>query len=359
MRLQQLGWNGWFEAAWNSTDRGSRNPARIIDEHRELWLVKGEFGEARAEAAGKLRLSSENGGAWPAVGDWVGVEGNPGSGLAICEVLQRRSTIARKAVGKCVERQVLAANVDKVFLVMSLDGDYNPRRLERYLAQVWDSGARPLVVLNKTDLCTAVASRLQEIERLAMGAPVCAVSALTSKGMCGLEPQLQSGETVVLLGSSGVGKSSLVNRLMGRESQLVNEVRAHDSRGQHTTTARQLLFLPSGAMIIDTPGLRELQLWDAQEGLEHAFGEIEELAGECRFRDCTHQGEPGCAVRAAVLDGRLDAVRLENYRKLQREMEFLERKIDLAARQKEKQRIKTVHRSAQKYYQQRKRNEGM
>ncbi len=317
----------------------------------------GAFGEARAEATGKLRLSSQNGGAWPAVGDWVGVEGNPNTGLAISEVLKRRSTIARKSAGKRVEQQVLAANVDKVFVVMALDGDYNPRRLERYLAQMWDTGARPVVLLNKIDLCPAFAPHLEEIERVAMGAPVCAVSASTGHGMGELEAQLQSGETVALLGSSGVGKSSLVNRLLGWESQRVNEVRDHDSRGQHTTAARQLLFLPSGAMIIDTPGLRELQLWDAQEGVEHAFGEIEELAARCRFRDCTHQGEPSCAVQAAILEGQLDAMRLENHRKLQRELEYLKRKIDLGAQQKEKQRIKSLHRAAQSYYQQRKRNE--
>ncbi|HEY1469431.1 MAG TPA: ribosome small subunit-dependent GTPase A [Candidatus Acidoferrum sp.] len=357
MNLQQLGWNGFFEAEWNSRDRGGEQATRVIAEQRGMWHVAGEFGEAAAEASGKLRARAEEGDNWPAVGDWMSVEGNPRTGFAINEVLPRRTAMVRKMTGKRLEQQVLAANIDVAFLVMALDNDYNPRRMERYLAQVWDCGARPVILLNKMDLCAEADARVEEIERAAMGAPVSAVSAATGEGMSGLESQLKRGETAVLLGSSGVGKSSLVNRLLGSELQRVHEVRQHDGRGRHTTTQRQLLFTSSGAMIIDTPGLRELQLWDAQQGLEQAFAEIEELGGVCKFRDCTHRGEPGCAVEVAIQEGRVERDRLESHRKLQRELDFLKRKIDAGARQKEKQRIKTLHRAARDFYRQHDRSE--
>ena len=248
---------------------------------------------------------------------------------------------------------MLAANIDGAFLVMALDNDYTPRRLERYLAQVWDCGARPVIVLNKRDLCADVDLRVEEIERAAMGAAVSAVSAATGQGLREVESHLKSGETAVLLGSSGAGKSSIVNRLLLSESQRVQEVRERDSRGRHTTTAKQLFFLSSGAIIIDTPGLRELQLWDAQQGLEQTFGEIEERAVVCKFRDCTHRGEPGCAVEVAIQEGRIERERLESRRKLHRELDFLRRRMDAGARQKEKQRIKTIHRAARDFYRQR------
>jgi ribosome biogenesis GTPase / thiamine phosphate phosphatase len=358
MRLRQLGWNGFFEAQWNSCDGKGGRPARVIAEYRGMWQVAGEFGEGRAAAAGRLRWSAGGGAEWPAVGDWVSVGGNPCRELVICDVLQRRSAIVRKEAGKRVVQQVLAANVDTVFLVMALDGDFSPRRLERYLTQVWDSGARPVILLNKMDLCTKVVTRIAEIEAAARGVPAHAVSATSGEGIGAVESQVLEGATAVLLGSSGVGKSSLVNRLLGREAQTVQEVRDHDCRGRHTSTARQLFFLSSGAMIIDTPGLRELQLWDSREGLQHTFGEIAELGELCRYGDCTHQGEPGCAVEAGILGGRVDPARLENHLKLQRELAYLQRKINAGERQKEKQRIKTTHRATQKYYQQRGRSEG-
>lgn len=357
MKLQQLGWNGFFEAEWNSCDRNAGKPARVIAEQRGMWHVAGDFGEARAEASGKLRARADEGDNWPAVGDWVSVEGNPCTGLVVSEVLPRRTAMVRKVAGKRIEPQVLAANIDIAFLVMALDNDYNPRRLERYLAQVWDCGARPVLLLNKMDLCEDVDSRLEQIERAAMGASVRAISAATGQGLPAVESQLKPLETAVLLGSSGVGKSTLVNRLLGSESRRVREVREHDGRGRHTTTERQLLFTSSGAMIIDTPGLRELQLWDAQQGLEQAFGEIEGLAQVCKFRDCMHHGEPGCAVEAAIREGRVEHERLESHRKLQRELDFLKRKTDAGARQKEKQRIKTLHREARDFYRQRETSE--
>jgi ribosome biogenesis GTPase / thiamine phosphate phosphatase len=306
-----------------------------------------------AEAAGKLREAADQGGDWPAVGDWVAVEGDARNGLLIREVLPRRTRIARKMAGKKIAEQVLAVNVDTIFVVMALDGDFNARRLERYLAQIWDCGAKPVIVLNKSDLCESIEGRIREVERSALGVPAHTISATTGKGIDELLHHLRPQETVVLLGSSGVGKSYLVNRLLGTVQQAVYAVREQDSRGRHTTTGRQLFFLPNGAMIIDTPGLRELQLWDADEGVNRAFHELEEISSRCRFRDCTHASEPGCAVSAAIADGSLDSARFESYRKLQREQAFLRRKVDAGAQQEVKKHIKTINRAVRQMYRQR------
>lgn len=355
MNLQMVGWNGYFEAVWSEAEGSDGRPARVTSHNREFWQVVGEFGEARAEASGKLRMAAELGEDWPAVGDWVVVEGTERDGFLIREVLPRRTRIVRKVAGKKVAEQVLAANVDTVFLVMALDGDFSLRRLERYLAQVWESGARPEILLNKVDVCAEAAQQIKEVERCSMGVPVFAISATTGQGMNDFGNNLGVGETVVLLGSSGVGKSSIVNWLLGRDQQKIQEVRRADSRGHHTTTSRELFFLDCGAMIIDTPGLRELQLWDAGEGVEQAFRELAGISLDCRFRDCRHQGEPGCAVSAALDEGRLDVQRLESYRKLLREQEFLKRKVDAGLQQTSKQGIKRINRAVRQLYRQRER----
>jgi ribosome biogenesis GTPase len=353
VNLKQLGWNGFFEAAWNGADRGGSKAARVVGGSREIWRLFGEFGEGRAEPSGTLRLAAEQGGDWPMVGDWVVAGGSPQQGFIIKEVLPRRSRIVRKAAGKRIAEQALAVNVDTAFVVMALDGDFSPRRLERYLAQVWESGSRAAILLNKTDVCANLAERIAEVERSALGVPTCAISATTGEGTDGLAPFLGMGETVVLLGSSGVGKSSIANRLLNRDQQQMQPVREHDSRGRHTTTGRDLFFLASGAMIIDTPGLRELQLWDATGGLQQAFGDLEKLSVRCRFRDCTHGGEPGCAIVAEISRGGLDPERLANYRKLQREQEHLRRKMDAGEQQRARQRIKTISRGLRRLYRQR------
>ncbi len=337
MSLKRLGWNSYFDALWQDREQLEWLPARVISQQRGLWRVAGDFAECWAEASGTLRAGAEAGADWPAVGDWVAT---------------------RKVAGRSLEEQVIAANVDTAFVVMALDGDFNVRRLERYLAQCWESGAKSIVVLNKADDCADVAARVAEVERIAAGIPIFAVSARTGDGLDALDTFLAPGQTIVLLGSSGVGKSTLVNHFLRRDAQAVQAVRASDSRGRHTTTSRELFALPGGALLIDTPGLRELQLWGATEGVEQTFSDIEELAQQCKYGNCGHTSEPGCAVQAAIAEGRLDAARLESQRKLQREQEFLRRKVDPEARQQEKERVKLLHRGARKMYDQRRKDGG-
>lgn len=349
--LKRWGWNSYFEALWNEGERENAVPARVIEQQRKYWRIAGEFGESWAEPSGKLRLATDEAVEWPAVGDWVVVEvGNGKSNGVIQEVLPRRSRFVRKTPGKKIAEQVIAANVDTALLVTALDGDFNPRRMERYLAQCWESGARPVMVLNKADACADARDKAAEIERVALGAAVCVVSAKTGQGMEELSPFLKCGDTLVLLGSSGVGKSTLANRLAGEVLQETQPVREADSRGRHTTSSRTLMALPGGALLMDTPGLRELQLWDADEGVAETFEDIDALAAQCRFTDCGHEGEPGCAVQAAISAGTLDEARLENRRKLLREQEFLRRKIDPAARHVEKVKIKRMFRGIRQMY---------
>lgn len=351
MSILRWGWNDYFEAVWKDAARGTAVAARVIAQGRGLWRVAGDFGECPAEVAGKLRLAAEEGAEWPAVGDWVAAElRDHGSAAVILEVLPRRSQFVRKVAGKKIAEQVIAANVDVALLVTALDGDFNPRRVERYLTQCWESGARPVIVLNKADVCEAPQERIKAMEKVACGVSVCSVSAKTGQGFDELEKYLARGQTIVLLGSSGVGKSTIVNRLLGQAIQNVREVRESDSRGRHTTTSREIFALSSGALLMDTPGLRELQLWDADEGISQTFVDVESLAGHCRFGNCRHDGEPGCAVQAAVDTGELDLSRLENWRKLERELAFLKRKVDPEARQNEKQRIRQLMRGVNKMY---------
>jgi len=346
MSIGDLGWNDYCEAVWNEKDRGECVPARVVAQQRGLWRVAGDFAECWAEASGALRLAAQAGGDWPTVGDWVTAEKRIGEARAsIQEVLPRRSKFSRKEAGKRVAEQVIAANVDKAVIVAALDGDFNLRRIERYMTQIWESGAQAIVVLNKADVCAGAEARVAEVEKVALATPVHTVSAKTGQGMEALEASLRRAETLVFLGSSGVGKSTLVNWLLGTETQATAAVRQSDSRGRHTTTARELFVARCGALVMDTPGLRELQLWDAREGVAEAFADIAELAAECHFRDCTHASEPGCAVRQALEKGTLDAERLENQRKLAREEEFLSRKVDPEKQQEYKKRIKLLFRA--------------
>lgn len=354
MFLKELGWNGYFEALWKDRfgDEQSATPARVISQQRGLWRIAGEFGEGWAEPSGKLRgiADVEGESAWPAVGDWVAAE-IVGDARAILHwVLPRRGMLSRKAPGKRVEQQVIAANVDMALLVVALDMDFSPRRLERYLAQCWDSGVAPAIVLNKADDCDNVAAKVAEAELVAIGCPVFALSARTGQGMEALETLLSPGETIVLLGSSGVGKSTIVNRLLREEKQSTRPTRESDSKGRHTTTARELFRLPSGALLMDTPGLREFALWDVDSGITETFADIEDLARKCRFSDCRHENEPGCAVRAATEAGTLDAARVENRKKIEREQEFQRRKSNPEAMHDYKTNVSRMMRGVREKY---------
>lgn len=354
MFIRDLGWDACFEAAWNARSKDGCVPARVVSQQRGLWRVMGDFAECWAEPSGNFRKDSEAGGDWPAVGDWIGVEMPAGQTTALIQrILPRRSKFARKMPGKQTEQQVIAANIDIALIVAALDGDFSVRRIERYVAQCWESGARPVLVLNKADACAELSERTAEIAAIAMVVPVFFVSARTGEGLEELEATFRKGQTIVLLGSSGVGKSTLVNRFLEEERQATHPVRESDSRGRHTTTSRQLFVLPSGAMIIDTPGLRELQLWNASEGVSQTFADVDEIASQCKFHDCQHEDEPGCAVRTAIESGALDAGRLESKRKLQREQEFLLRKTDPEMRSAEKKRTKIIMRKVRDMYQHR------
>jgi ribosome biogenesis GTPase len=317
--LADLGWTDELEAAFPSYAERGFEPARVVAEHRGGYYVRGERGDRLASARGRLR-DHEIWGGMPAVGDWVAVCDAPGDGAAIEAVLPRRTKVSRKTPWLKAEEHILVANVDTVLLVTGLDHDFNPRRLERYLVAAWDSGASPVVVLTKLDLCDDF-DKLVEAERVAVGVPVLAVSNVTGEGIDDVRALLRPARTFVLLGSSGTGKSTLVNQLAGREVMATGGVR-NDGRGRHTTRHRQLLVLRDGSIMIDTPGLRELQVWEGD--VDSAFADIAELATRCRFNDCAHSSEPECAVRYALESGELDSERWSSYVKLQRELRSIE-----------------------------------
>ncbi len=377
MRLEDLGWGPFFaeafaahaagaaagDAAGGSSDNAARGtagggatgtlePARVAAVHRTVLGLLCARGELTARVSGALRHRERAPAVRPVVGDWVAVATRPGDGIAtILAVLPRRTQFSRKAAGDRAEEQVLAANVDVALLMMALDGDYNLRRLERYLTMVWESGAEPVVVLSKTDLCADVDAILAEVATVAIGARVVAVSGVTGAGLDKLAALLRPAagggapRTAAFLGSSGVGKSTVINRLAGLagdNAMRVNTVRA-DGKGRHTTTHRQLILLPSGGLVIDTPGMRELALWDSAAGVEETFEEIEALAAECRFSDCGHASEPGCAVRAAVEAGTLDADRLASFHKLRKEARYLDLKQDKRARSEANRKGRAIH----------------
>ena len=294
---------------------------RILSQEKGLYRVITEFGEKLAEISGKFRYEAKCLSDYPAVGDFVMMDWNPAGGNAVIHhILPRKSCFTRKAAGQRRE-QVVAANVDTLFLCMALNNDFNLRRLERYLTIGWDSGAIPVVVLTKSDLCTDLESKVSEVESVAFGVDVLVTSSMDVDGEMQIRPYIAEGKTVAFLGSSGVGKSTLINRLLG-EDRLETQALRNDDKGRHTTTHRELILLPSGGMVIDTPGMRELGMWDSAEGVETTFADIEELANRCRFSDCTHTSEPGCAVLSALEDGSLDPSRWNSYLKIKTELEY-------------------------------------
>ena len=317
--LAALGWTDELEAAFTPYVERGFIPARVVAEHRGGYYVRSELGDRLAQARGRLR-DDELWGGMPAVGDWVVVCDAPGDSFAIEALLPRRTKVSRKTPWLKAEEHILVANVDTVVLVTGLDQDFNPRRLERYLTAAWDSGADPVIVLTKLDVCDDP-GKVAEAESVAVGVPVHPVSNVTGEGIDAVRQLLEPAKTFVLLGSSGTGKSTLANRLAGRTVMETGDLR-NDGRGRHTTRHRQLLVMPGGAILIDTPGLRELQIWEGD--IDSAFADIAELASQCRFNDCAHSTEPDCAVREALETGELDEGRWANYVKLQRELRSIE-----------------------------------
>ncbi len=343
--LERLGWDEYFARAFEPWRTAGLLPGRVAVEHRNRYVVYSGAGELSAQLLGKLRREAAGTAQLPAVGDWVALETGPGGTATLRAVLPRRSAFVRKVAGRETAEQVVAANVDTVFLLTAAEGDLSLRRLERYLALGWESGASPVVVLTKADLVADPADAVQAAGSVASGVPVHVVSSVTGRGLEELGPYLGPGRTVALLGSSGVGKSTLVNRLLGREELRTAAVRDADGKGRHTTTRRELVLLPSGGAVIDTPGMRELSLWHAAEGMREAFEDVERLGEGCRFADCRHDTEPGCAVRSAVEAGDLPAERLESYGKLRRELARLERLTDRRATASQKREVKAIERS--------------
>ena len=349
LTLEALGWRPRFAEAYEPLRAEGTEPARVSLEHTHIYRVMAASGEQLARVSGRLRHAAEGRADFPGVGDWVVLE-RPATGgdARIRAVLPRFSQFVRRAAGNPTEKQVVAANIDVVFLVSGLDHDFNPRRIERYLVTAWDSGASPVIVLNKADLVDDPGAQIREVETLAAGVPVVAVSAKRPESLAVLREHVGDGRTAALLGSSGVGKSSIANGLIGEDVLRTRDVRDYDSRGRHTTSGRQLLLLPGGGILIDTPGMRELQLWDTGEAVAGAFADIDALAGGCRFRDCRHASEPGCAVVAAVADGTLPEGRLESFRKLQAEQAYQATQQDERARLEVKRRWKVLTKAAEK-----------
>lgn len=346
MNLDCLGWSDFFAHSFEPYRKEGFTVGRVAIEHRNTYILYSEQGELSAEVTGKLRYQAAETKDFPAVGDWVVIRVRDSEERAtIHKILPRKSKFSRQTAGAKTEEQIVATNVDTVFLVSGLDRDFNVRRIERYLILAWESGANPVIVLNKADLCDSVEQRLTEVEAVALGVPIVVLSAATHQGLDGLKPYLQPKQTVALLGSSGVGKSTITNQIKGATVQAVQSVRQRDNRGRHTTTHRELILLPTGGLIIDTPGMREIQIWAGDEGLQETFADIETLTQQCRFRNCQHSNELDCALKQALEEGRLDYSRFLSYQKLQKELNYLARKQDQSANLAEKERWKKIHKA--------------
>jgi len=351
--LELYGWNDAFSESAKVFSEDGLQPARVLETRRGAWTViaQGEAGliELEAVASGRFLHDAAAQADLPATGDWVLIRLVPGGTSVIHSVLPRRSRFSRKSPGDVrhdkIAEQVIAANVDFAFLVSAAGKDWNVRRMERYLTLAWESGAQPVLVITKADLAEDLGALIEEGRNTAPGVPVLAVSAREDRGLEGFPAFLAPGKTAVLLGSSGAGKSTLLNALAGWELQRVQDVREDDHRGRHTTTSRTLFRLPSGALMIDTPGLREIQIWSDADTVDASFSDVEAYAAACRFRDCSHDLEPGCAVRKAVEAGELSAERVASWRKLRREVQYLERRGDPVAEAAERARWKAINKS--------------
>ena len=319
-------------------------PARILSQEKGFYRIISDKGKKLAEVSGKFQFQTTVSSDYPAVGDFVLVNWNESGNSAIIEsLLPRKSAFIRKAAGEPQQEQVVAANIDTVFLCMALNNDFNLRRLERYISIAWDSGAMPVVVLTKSDLCDDLENRLSEVSSIAFGIDILVTTSTEENGYKDLFPFISEEKTIAFIGSSGVGKSTLINRLLGKEHLKTNGIR-NDDKGRHTTTRRELFLLPSGGMVIDTPGMREFGMWDNDTGIEKTFTDIEELAAQCKFRNCTHTNEPGCAIQKALTTGKLEINRWQSYQKIKAENDYMEDKESymLAKGMREKQISKLI-----------------
>jgi ribosome biogenesis GTPase len=338
MRLHALGWDAHFEDQWRRLATTEEVPARVTRQHLGQCTVLGEIGEYEAAYAGKLLRDASH--SPPVCGDWVGIDLLSG---IVARVLPRRSTLERKAPGAETRRHVLAANVDTLLVMMSPDRDFSTRRLERFLVLASYAGVRPIAVVTKADLVDNPQRLLDEISRQNDGIEALAISCLSGVGIDALQARLHSGDTVAMVGSSGVGKSRLLNALRPETDQSTRTLGRKNRRGRHTTTTRELFPMPGGWILMDMPGLREVQIWADESDVSSVFSEIDELAANCRFRNCTHSGEPGCAVQAALDEGGIEEQRLNNYSALLNEARFLETRTDERSRLEEKRRQKSLH----------------
>lgn len=337
--IKQYGWSDALAEAFAPHAHAGHIPGRIVAHHRDGYQVATDEGELRAVASGRLMHEAEEASP-PVVGDWVALSLNPADGAAtVHAVLPRRTAFVRRAADSVQTLQVIAANIDVAFVVTSLNADLNPRRIERYLAAAWQSGARSVVVLTKSDLADDPQGQAEAIAALAADCPVLTVSARQGQGLGALLAQVAPGETCMLIGSSGVGKSTLVNAFLGEERMATGAIRESDDQGRHTTSHRQLVLLPGGGLILDTPGIREMGLIDAEEGLGVVFDDIERLIEACKFNDCSHATEPGCAVRAALESGVLDPARWAHFQKLGAELAAVEMKAERLAKDAERRRL--------------------
>jgi len=353
MDLHDLGWDRFFQSEFDNLPDNGYIPARVTREEKKLYHLITETGECLAEVSGRFMHQADMKADYPTVGDWVAISSGDGDGRGIIHArLPRKSKFARKAItsggmpetGGRTDQQVMAANVDTVFLVSGLDLDFNLRRIERFISAAYDSGAMPVIILNKADICDEIETRIEEVEAVAFGIPIIAASATRGDGLDEVREYIAPGKTVVFLGSSGVGKSTIINGLLGEDVLKTKEVRDWDSRGRHTTTWKELIVLPQGGIVIDTPGIRRVQLWGDEDTLDRSFDDVAAIAAVCRFADCSHNGEPGCAIELALADGRLDKGRYRSYLKQRRELDFLARRKNhrLAAQERAKWKRITV-----------------
>jgi ribosome biogenesis GTPase len=353
--LVAYGWDSFFLNHFRELNIPDSIPCRIISEYKSSYRVQDEDGERTALLAGRMRYDVDPEFGYPAVGDWVAAVPADEQHRVIQAILPRKSKFSRKseyrqkAGGIKTEEQVIASNIDTVFIINALDGrNFNLRRLERYLTLAWKSGASPVIILNKVDLCPDPDSNMREAEDIAIGVPVHAISATENIGISDIRNYIATGQTAALLGSSGVGKSALINALLGSDKQVTKETRAVDGKGRHTTTHRELILLPGGGLVMDTPGMREIQMWGNETDLQDSFEDIESLALQCRFSDCLHDTEPGCAVREAIESGELDISRYQSYLKLRKELRYIALREDGTLRQQEQLKWKKLSKSAKK-----------